>query len=159
MQSNSKTQMRWNLQPFTATLWRLFQCHKMFSAAEVLVRLRSGLRDQRAEPVQYPSLPLFIIILITIFIVMIIVKMTIIINDYHCHSYCHHHTCLDMVWGWRANSKARAVPTTHHNLYCQFHYYSRHNLYRHDYRYNDNHHQWLSSSSNLLRSGLRLVGK
>ena len=69
----------------------------MFSAAEVLVRLRSGLRDQRAEPVQYPSLPLFIIILITIFIVMIIVKMTIIINDYHCHSYCHHHNRLDLV--------------------------------------------------------------
>ena len=69
----------------------------MFSAAEVLVRLRSGLRDQIAERVQYPSLPLFIIILVIIFIVMIIIKMTIIINDNHGHSYFHHHTCLDLV--------------------------------------------------------------
>ena len=62
----------------------------MFSAAEVLVRLRSGLRDQIAGPVQYPSLPLFIIILFIIFIVMIIIKMTIIITDNHGHSYCHY---------------------------------------------------------------------
>ena len=69
----------------------------MFSAAEVLVRLRSGLRDQIAGPVQYPSLPLLIIILVTIFVVMIIVKMTITINDYHRHYFRHHHNWLDLV--------------------------------------------------------------
>ena len=69
----------------------------MFSAAEVLVRLRSGLRDHIAGPVQYPSLPLLIIILVIIFVVMIIVKMTITINDYHRHYYCHHHNWLDLV--------------------------------------------------------------